>query len=99
MVAIVNETRKLGATVEEGRDYCIITPPKQVRLRDARCPPGLLHTHGITCRTCDVRVWVTVSAFCPPQPHDHMCLHIVIICVYHRDRMCLHIVTTCVCTS
>jgi hypothetical protein len=30
MVAIVNETRKLGATVEEGRDYCVITPPKQV---------------------------------------------------------------------
>lgn len=27
MVAIVTELRKLGATVEEGRDYCIITPP------------------------------------------------------------------------
>eukprot|EP00983_Pelagomonas_calceolata_P057090 1144916-Pelagomonas_calceolata.AAC.6 len=35
MVAIVNETRKLGATVEEGRDYCVITPPKQ----DARLSP------------------------------------------------------------
>lgn len=30
MVAVVTELRKLGATVEEGRDYCIITPPKQV---------------------------------------------------------------------
>ncbi len=27
MVAIVTELRKLGATVEEGRDYCVITPP------------------------------------------------------------------------
>ncbi|EFJ51939.1 hypothetical protein VOLCADRAFT_79287 [Volvox carteri f. nagariensis] len=27
MVAIVTELRKLGATVEEGRDYCIVTPP------------------------------------------------------------------------
>lgn len=34
MVAIVTELRKLGATVEEGRDYCVITPPKQVRPRD-----------------------------------------------------------------
>lgn len=33
MVAIVNETRRLGATVEEGRDYCVITPPKQVGVR------------------------------------------------------------------
>ena len=31
MVAIVTELRKLGATVEEGRDYCVITPPKKVR--------------------------------------------------------------------
>jgi 5-enolpyruvylshikimate-3-phosphate synthase len=31
MVAIVTELRKLGATVEEGRDYCVITPPAQVR--------------------------------------------------------------------
>lgn len=30
MVAIVTELRKLGATVEEGRDYCVITPPKQL---------------------------------------------------------------------
>jgi len=28
MVAIVNELTKLGATVEEGRDYCVITPPE-----------------------------------------------------------------------
>lgn len=28
MVAIVAECRKLGAEVEEGQDYCIITPPK-----------------------------------------------------------------------
>ncbi|PNW85329.1 hypothetical protein CHLRE_03g181300v5 [Chlamydomonas reinhardtii] len=27
MVAIVTELRKLGAEVEEGRDYCIVTPP------------------------------------------------------------------------
>ena len=32
MVAIVTELRKLGATVEEFRDYCVITPPKEVRL-------------------------------------------------------------------
>lgn len=30
MVAIVTELRKMGATVEEGRDYCVITPPKKV---------------------------------------------------------------------
>ena len=30
MVAIVTELRKLGAEVEEGRDYCVITPCKQV---------------------------------------------------------------------
>ena len=34
MVAIVTELRKLGATVEEGRDYCVITPPKAVRIMD-----------------------------------------------------------------
>ncbi|KAI8101981.1 hypothetical protein M9434_007042 [Picochlorum sp. BPE23] len=28
MKAIVAELTKLGATVEEGRDYCVITPPK-----------------------------------------------------------------------
>lgn len=28
MVAIVTECRKLGAEVEEGRDYCVITPPQ-----------------------------------------------------------------------
>lgn len=28
MVAIVTELRKLGATVEEGIDYCVIEPPK-----------------------------------------------------------------------
>lgn len=27
MKAIVNELTKLGATVEEGEDYCVITPP------------------------------------------------------------------------
>lgn len=31
MVAIVTELTKLGATVEEGRDYCVITPPKQLK--------------------------------------------------------------------
>ena len=30
MKAIVAELGKLGARVEEGRDYCIITPPDQV---------------------------------------------------------------------
>lgn len=28
--AIVTELGKLGAEVEEGRDYCIITPPETV---------------------------------------------------------------------
>lgn len=31
MQAIVTECRKLGAEVEEGRDYCVITPPTIVR--------------------------------------------------------------------
>lgn len=31
MKAIVTELRKLGATVEEGHDYCVITPPEQVK--------------------------------------------------------------------
>lgn len=31
MYAIVTELRKLGAEVEEGRDYCIITPPKHLQ--------------------------------------------------------------------
>jgi 3-phosphoshikimate 1-carboxyvinyltransferase len=30
MVAIVTELTKLGAKVEEGRDYCIITPPEKI---------------------------------------------------------------------
>lgn len=30
MVAICTELRKLGATVEEGADYCIITPPEKL---------------------------------------------------------------------
>ncbi|OAY68154.1 3-phosphoshikimate 1-carboxyvinyltransferase, chloroplastic [Ananas comosus] len=30
MVAICTELRKLGATVEEGPDYCIITPPEKL---------------------------------------------------------------------
>ena len=30
MKAIVTELRKLGAEVEEGRDYCVITPPSKV---------------------------------------------------------------------
>lgn len=30
MKAIVTELRKLGATVDEGRDYCVITPPSKV---------------------------------------------------------------------
>ncbi|XP_010506470.1 PREDICTED: 3-phosphoshikimate 1-carboxyvinyltransferase, chloroplastic isoform X2 [Camelina sativa] len=31
MIAICTELRKLGATVEEGSDYCVITPPKKVK--------------------------------------------------------------------
>ncbi|KAL0029473.1 hypothetical protein WJX77_010185 [Trebouxia sp. C0004] len=31
MYAIVTELRKLGAQVEEGRDFCVITPPSQLR--------------------------------------------------------------------
>ena len=42
MVAIVTELRKLGATVEEGRDYCVITPP----------PPGGLRS-GVAIDTYD----------------------------------------------
>ena len=42
MVAIVTELRKLGATVEEGRDYCVITPP----------PDGLLR-QGVSIDTYD----------------------------------------------
>lgn len=30
MYAIVTELRKLGAEVEEGRDYCVITPPTKL---------------------------------------------------------------------
>lgn len=30
MIAICTELRKLGATVEEGPDYCVITPPKKL---------------------------------------------------------------------
>ncbi|XP_078448047.1 RNA 3'-terminal phosphate cyclase/enolpyruvate transferase, alpha/beta [Wolffia australiana] len=30
MIAICTELRKLGATVEEGPDYCIITPPEKL---------------------------------------------------------------------
>eukprot|EP00897_Mesotaenium_endlicherianum_P000705 jgi/Mesen1/10635/ME000894S10210 len=30
MIAICTELRKLGATVEEGPDYCIITPPERI---------------------------------------------------------------------
>jgi len=36
MAAIVTEVTKLGATVEEGRDYCIITPPTTTTL-----PPNI----------------------------------------------------------
>ncbi|KAI0500228.1 hypothetical protein KFK09_018437 [Dendrobium nobile] len=32
MIAICTELRKLGATVEEGPDYCVITPPKKLNL-------------------------------------------------------------------
>ncbi|ERN19289.1 hypothetical protein AMTRI_Chr09g43250 [Amborella trichopoda] len=32
MIAICTELRKLGATVEEGSDYCIITPPERLNV-------------------------------------------------------------------
>lgn len=34
MIAICTELRKLGATVEEGPDYCIITPPEKLNITD-----------------------------------------------------------------
>ncbi|GAB2272001.1 3-phosphoshikimate 1-carboxyvinyltransferase 2 [Dionaea muscipula] len=35
MIAICTELRKLGATVEEGPDYCVITPPPELKLNVA----------------------------------------------------------------
>ena len=35
MIAICTELRKLGAEVEEGRDYCVIVPPKDNKLTSA----------------------------------------------------------------
>ncbi|KAJ7950970.1 3-phosphoshikimate 1-carboxyvinyltransferase [Quillaja saponaria] len=32
MIAVCTELRKLGATVEEGRDYCVITPPEKLNV-------------------------------------------------------------------
>ncbi|XP_010264165.1 PREDICTED: 3-phosphoshikimate 1-carboxyvinyltransferase 2 [Nelumbo nucifera] len=32
MIAICTELRKLGATVEEGPDYCVITPPERLNV-------------------------------------------------------------------
>jgi len=32
MIAICTELRKLGATVEEGPDYCVITPPEKLNI-------------------------------------------------------------------
>ncbi|KAG5607198.1 hypothetical protein H5410_028690 [Solanum commersonii] len=34
MIAICTELRKLGATVEEGPDYCIITPPEKLNVTE-----------------------------------------------------------------
>ena len=34
MKAIVSELTKLGATVEEGRDYCVITPPADGKIKE-----------------------------------------------------------------
>ena len=55
MVAVVTELRKLGATVEEGRDYCIITPPKQVGWEPLPVQAGTA-----VCGTC-MRACVCVS--------------------------------------
>ncbi|KAJ9563316.1 hypothetical protein OSB04_008476 [Centaurea solstitialis] len=34
MIAICTELRKLGATVEEGSDYCVITPPEKLKVTE-----------------------------------------------------------------
>ncbi|XP_019151672.1 PREDICTED: 3-phosphoshikimate 1-carboxyvinyltransferase 2-like [Ipomoea nil] len=34
MIAVCTELRKLGATVEEGPDYCIITPPERLNVTE-----------------------------------------------------------------
>ncbi|KDP28768.1 hypothetical protein JCGZ_14539 [Jatropha curcas] len=34
MIAICTELRKLGATVEEGPDYCVITPPEKLNVAE-----------------------------------------------------------------
>lgn len=34
MIAICTELRKLGATVEEGSDYCVITPPEKLNVTE-----------------------------------------------------------------
>lgn len=34
MIAICTELRKLGATVEEGPDYCVITPPEKLNVTE-----------------------------------------------------------------
>ncbi|KAJ9171259.1 hypothetical protein P3X46_014649 [Hevea brasiliensis] len=34
MIAICTELRKLGATVEEGPDYCVITPPEKLNIAE-----------------------------------------------------------------
>ncbi|XP_065859382.1 3-phosphoshikimate 1-carboxyvinyltransferase 2 [Euphorbia lathyris] len=34
MIAVCTELRKLGATVEEGPDYCVITPPEKLNITE-----------------------------------------------------------------
>ncbi|XP_050236637.1 3-phosphoshikimate 1-carboxyvinyltransferase 2 [Mercurialis annua] len=34
MIAVCTELRKLGATVEEGPDYCVITPPEKLNVTE-----------------------------------------------------------------
>ncbi|KAJ9188459.1 hypothetical protein P3X46_003816 [Hevea brasiliensis] len=34
MIAICTELRKLGANVEEGQDYCVITPPEKLKVAE-----------------------------------------------------------------
>lgn len=44
--AIVAELTKLGASVEEGHDFCVITPPKEVR-PFGLSRPALLHWNSL----------------------------------------------------
>ncbi|KAF9616707.1 hypothetical protein IFM89_031724 [Coptis chinensis] len=42
MIAVCTELRKLGATVEEGPDYCVITPPERLNVAPEKLFPTTL---------------------------------------------------------